>query len=303
MDFARRKFLGVSAATAALAATGTVAQPAMAASTSLTLKGIGYGDKSAADVAKINSLNPDWWYNWGQKRVTATKDSIKAEFVPMLYSDNPDRTAAFYADIAALKAESPRTVTAILGPNEPDWQGKNPDDTLKPAQMTPLEVLNIWKFIQDAGYALRKGSPANVSTRTVWMDQFMGAQKALDQTKESWERDFEVNFVATHIYQQPHAPTWLAKVDELYAKFNKPVWVTETCVHDFSANATTPNRYSREEVNQFIKDIWEGAKSRPWLERIAWHTRDITDPVGTTGALFNTNGTLTSTGVVWRDLA
>jgi hypothetical protein len=142
----------------------------------------------------------------------------------------------------------------------------------------------------------------------------MGAQKALDLYTQSWEREFEVNFVATHIYQQPHAPTWLSKVDALYAKFGKPVWVTETCVHDFLAKPeikdangvvtqeAVPNRYSRAEVEQFMRDIWAGAQTRPWLERIAWHTRDITDPIGVSGSLFNTNGSLTSTGVVWRDL-
>lgn len=263
----------------------------------MTLKGIGYGDDDAADVARINSLNPDWWYNWDQKRDFATKDTITAEFVPMLYSDSQVRLDAFAADIAALKAESPRTVTAILGPNEPDWVGS--DGSVK---MTPLEVLNVWHHIQDNGYALRKGSPATVSTTRTWLYQFMDAQKGLDQTKTSTARDFEVNFVAAHIYQQPHAGTWLSKVDALYAKFGKPVWVTETCVHDFDATDTVPNKYSRDEVNQFIKDIWAGAQSRPWLERIAWHTRDISDPVGTTGALFNSNGSLTSTGVVWRDL-
>jgi hypothetical protein len=163
-------------------------------------------------------------------------------------------------------------------------------------------VLNVWKYIQDNGYALRKGSPAAVSTRTIWMDQFMDAQRGLDQTKQSWERDFEVNFVACHIYQQPHVGTWLGKVDELYEKFGKPVWVTETCVHDFDATTVSNNRYSRSSVNAFIEGIWAGAQSRPWLERIAWHTRLITDPVGTTGALFNTDGSLTSTGQLWASL-
>lgn len=275
-----------------------------------TRKGIGYGDKLASDVNKINALGVDWWYNWGPRRIAATKDSVKAEFVPMLYSDSQTRLDSWAADIAALKAEVPKTITAVLGPNEPDWL----DDDGVP-KMTPFETLTMWRYLMESGYGLRKGSPANVSTRTIWMDQFLDAQAALDQTKQSWERDFEVNFVATHIYQQPHAGTWLDKVDELYDKFGKPVWVTETCVHDFSAKpeirdangvvlqAAVANRYTRAEVNEFIKEIWAASKTRPWLERIAWHTRDITDPVGVSGALFNTNGTLTGTGLTWRDLS
>jgi len=298
VELNRRTLLGLAGAGAVAGAT-TLAAPTLAqaaVSNTVTKKGFGYGDKTAADVAKLQSLNLDWWYNWGQKRVLGTKDNLP-EFVPMLYSDNPDRLLTFAADIKALKDESPRTVTAILGPNEPDWK-----DSAGAAKMTPLEVLNLWHYLQDNGFGLKKVSPANVSTRTLWQSQFQDAQKGLDQGKESWERDFEVNVVATHIYQQPHVGTWLTKVDELYAKYGKPVWVTETCVHDFSATATVPNRYSREEVNDFILGIWEGAASRPWLERIAWHTRVITDPVGTTGALFNTDGSLTSTGVLWASL-
>lgn len=295
MELNRRTLLGLGAAGATLAAASTLAAPAAQAAVvnTTTKKGIGYGDKTAADVAKIQSLKVDWWYNWGQKRVLGTKDNLP-EFVPMLYSNSQARLDTFAADIKALKDESPRTVTAILGPNEPDWGD--------PDKMSPLDVLNLWVYIQDNGYALRKGSPANVSTRTVWMDRFMGAQKALDQGQESWQRNFEVNFVATHIYQQPHVGTWLTKVDELWEKFGKPVWVTETCVHDFDASATVPNKYSRQSVNDFILGIWEGAASRPWLERIAWHTRPIEDPVGTTGALFNTDGSLTSTGSLWASL-
>ena len=267
----------------------------------MVLKGIGYGDKTAADVAKINSLNPDWWYNWGQKRVVATKDNTP-EFVPMLYSDNAERLAAFAADIKALKDESPRTITAILGPNEPDWEQTLPDGTKAPAKMTPLEVLNIWKYIQDNGYALRKGSPAPVSTSRIWMDRFMGAQKALDQGQESWNRDFEVNFVAVHIYQNPSVSTFFNKCKDVYAKYGKPVWVTETCVHDFDANTLAENKYSRTQVNDYMAAIFAGAADYPWLERIAWHTRAAGDPVGGTANLFNADGTLTSTGQLYASL-
>jgi len=273
----------------------------------LTLKGIGYKSDIDANVDRIKSLNPKWWYNWGQTRGAGTPDKISTEWIPMLYSDNPTRLAAWTADIQAEKALiSPAKIPAFLAFNEPDHPTQ--------ANMSPLEALNNWQPLMDNGWQIRKGSPANVSTVTEWADKFMGAQKALDLYTESWERDFEVNFVATHIYMNPDSKTWLSKVDALYAKFGKPVWVTETCVHDTLAkdavldaqgNVVTPavpNRYSRAQVEQFMRDIWAGAQSRPWLERIAWHTRDITDPIGTTGALFNTDGSLTSTGIVWRDI-
>lgn len=295
----------------------------------MTLKGIGYGDDNTTDIARINALNVKWWYNWDQKRKQGTKATIPTEFVPMLFSDSPTRLATFAADIAAHKAEVPKTITSILGPNEPDWFSDRQPNGVPNLKMTPLETLNMWEYIQDNGFGLRKGSPACVSPSRTWNDQFMYARDALDQTKSSTARDFEVNFVATHIYQGPIVNDFFKKVDSLYDRFGKPVWVTETCVHDtkahdeiwYEADGVTvkelprANQYSRAQVEDYMREIWAGAKTRPWLERIAWHTRNITDVVGVSGSLFNDsednigepsepgpNQSLTSTGVVWRDL-
>lgn len=273
----------------------------------MALKGIGYRSDTLANVARIKSLNPKWWYNWNQKRLMGTPDQISAEWIPMLYSDSSNRLPYFKADMDAEKALiAPAKIPAILGFNEPD----HPEQS----DMTPLEALNSWHFLMESGWQIRKGSPANVSTVTPWADKFMGAQKALDLYTQSWERDFEVNFIATHIYMNPDAGTWLRKVDDLYAKFGKPIWVTETCVHDSLAKdavkdaagniitPAVPNRYSRAQVEQFMRDIWAGVQTRSYVERVAWHTRDINDPIGVSGSLFNEDGTLTSTGVVWRDI-
>lgn len=270
----------------------------------MTLKGIGYTSaaltKAQSDagelpnVDRILSVNPKWWYNWGSDRKTGTPDVIPQEFVPMLYSDNAAKVAAWPSAIAYEKALVPKTITAVLGFNEPDHPLQS--------NMTALEALNGWKPLQDNGFGLLKGSPAAVGTTTEWMDQFMGAQKALDQTKQSWERDFEVNFVACHIYQGPVVSSFFNKVDALHTLFGKDVWVTETCVHDNAATTMAENQYSRAQVEQYMRDIWAGAQSRTWLKRIAWHTRSSTDPQGWSGSLFNADGSLTSTGIVWRDL-
>jgi hypothetical protein len=287
MDFARRKFLGVSAATAALAAIGTTAQPATAAITSSTLKGIGYGDKSDADVAKINSLNPDWWYNWNQKRFFGA-GTVTAPFVPMLWSDNQTRLDTLAADLDSLNMPH-----QILGFNEPDHP--------KQANMTTGDARRAWRDLEAAASVekLRIGSPAAISPDAWWMNRFM-----IDST-ELEDPDLKIDFVACHIYQDPSANNFFRKVDELHDRWGKPVWVTETAVADFSIPSDSPTlstRYTRSQVNQYIKDIWAGAQSRPWLERIAWKTRAATDPQMWFSALFNADGSLTGTGQTWRDL-
>lgn len=240
---------------------------------------MGYGCKTQAEVDSLKSLGLDWFYTWGPTANVATGQAGLGEFVPMLWSDNPTRTAALPGQLAALSPQASR----ILAYNEPDSSGQ--------ADMTPLDALWDWKNLAATG--LKIGSPAAVSTRTAWMDQFMGAAKALG---------IKLDFVACHIYQQPSVNTFLGKVDELHDKFGLPVWVTETAVHDFNADADTPNAYSRDQVNDYMRALWVEVQKRPWLERFAWKTRSTSDLVGGSSALFNSNGTLTSTGVTYRNL-
>lgn len=269
----------------------------------MALKGIGYKSDTLDNVNRIKSLNPKWWYNWNQIRLMGTLDQIPdAEWIPMLYSDTNSgshpRLDNFTADIkaekAALAAAGKPPLSAMLGFNEPD----HPDQ----ADMLPIEALNNWKPLMDNGFNVKKVSPVPTGFPSIWLDRFMDAQKALDQGQVSTARDFEVHYVALHIYGGINSTGWLQKCDDAFARYNKPIWVTETCVHDTAATTVAENRYSRAQVEQFMREIWAGAQTRPHIQRIAWHTRDITDPVGTSGSLFNSNGTLTSTGVVWRDL-
>lgn len=265
----------------------------------MTLKGLGYADKTIPDpnnpaitidgVARLRSLNLDWWYNWNQKRFEGTVLQQDPAFVPMLWSATQSRLDALAADLDALNMP-----TRILGFNEPDHAGQS--------DMTTGEARTAWRKLEAAAAVegLKIGSPATISPDAWWMNRFM-----IDST-ELETPDLKIDFVACHIYQNPSANTFFAKVDALHDRWGKPVWVTETAVADFTAptgiGTAKSARYTRSEVNAYMQEIWAGAKSRPWLERIAWKTRNVNDNQMWFSALFNEDGSLTGTGQTYRDL-
>lgn len=303
----RRNFLklplaagaGILAANSLQLGTGLGLETAHAAEWRYPLKGIGYADRVMADPnnpqytidgwKRIQSLNPQWWYNWNQKRYDGMGNGLGSKFVPMLYSDSPQRLANLRADLASCNMP-----TRILGFNEPDLKGQ--------AEMTTSEARKLWrKLEEEAGVEnLRIGSPATISPNAWWMNRFMEDATALE------EPDLKIDFVACHIYQNPDVNTFLRKIDELHARWGKPVWVTETAVHDFRVasgiGGYKSERYSREQVNEYMGDLWYELQKRPWLERFAWKTRNVNDNQGWFSSLFNEDGSLTSTGIKYRDL-
>jgi hypothetical protein len=245
------------------------------------MKGLCNGMKTQTDIDHLNTINPDWFYTYSNTMNLATTQNMPWQgqrFVPMMWSDNPTRVAQIPAVIAA-----PDTPDHILGFNEPDSSSQ--------ANMTVDEALTLWPQLEAMG--LRLGSPACTGTRTQWFADFMAGVAAQGR---------RVDFIACHIYQQPSVSTFIGKIDELWNLYQRPVWVTEFAVYDFNASSTVPNAYTRAQVNTFMQAVIPEMRKRPWLERFAWHGRTISDPVGGISSLYNDDGTLTSTGIIYRDI-
>lgn len=249
------------------------------------LKGFGYGCKTDAQVAQLKALNLDWFYTWDSVRNKATTAAgVTAEFVPMLWSDkgNPDRITRLPGDLAAL---SPKA-THLLGFNEPDHASQ--------ANMSTGDARRAWHHLEATG--LRLGSPVTIAPDVWWMNRFM-----IDST-ELENPDLKIDVVTCHIYQNPHVNTFLSKIDALHERWGKPVWVTETGVADWDAKVYGENKYGRTQINEYLAALWPELQKRPWLERFAWKTREALDPQMGTGALFHTDGTLTTTGQLYASL-
>lgn len=276
----RRNFLKLPlAAGAAILATGALgAQPATASTVPthpIALKGFGYGSSSGdGALGRLTSLNTQWNYSWSAKyQLTPTN------YIPMIRdTDYIDK------DIANIKLQLPLTKAKnLLGFNEPDLASQ--------ANMSVDEAINLWPKLQATG--LRLGSPATIKPNAKWMDEFM--------TKAQLKR-LRIDFVTMHCYQWPDTEDFLRKLDLLHEKWGLPVWVTEYAVADFSATSLSNNRYSRTDVNTYMKETVQGMRERPWVERFAWKTRAASDPKMGTSALFDHRGWRTSTGKLYASL-
>lgn len=274
----RRDFLKLPLAIsgAVLAANAIGIQPANAATGARipAIKGLGFGGTTTADLAKLKALKLQWHYNW-----QASYPLMPTTYIPMIRDTRKlDRDFRdFTAQLPVTKAKN------LLGFNEPDHTGQ--------ANMTVDQAIALWPRLEATG--LRLGSPATISPNAEWMNSFMTKAR---------QKGLRIDFVTMHCYQWPKASSFFTKLDTLHDKWGLPIWVTEYAVADWNATATRPSIYSRAETNEYMQETVEGMKKRPYVERFAWKTRDISDPKMGKSALFHTNGSLTTTGQLYASL-
>jgi Glycosyl hydrolase catalytic core len=282
----RRMFLTIPLA--ALTAPGALlavnAAPAEAASAPAAyvyrrraLKGAAHGGKTALALKQIKSLNVDWYYSWGSTYTVTTRPG----FVPMVRNA---KTLLEQNAVGYVTSQIPETrARNLLGFNEPDHRAQ--------ANMSVDRAIQLWPRLQSTG--LRLGSPATINVTSRWLDQFMTRAK---------KAHLRVDFMTMHSYTAPNAESFLAKVNYLHEKYERPIWVTEFAVADWSATASRPSRYSGLETRRFMKQAVAGMRAMPFVERFAWKTRAPFDPVMGASALYHSDGRLTATGRLYARL-
>lgn len=159
--------------------------------------------------------------------------------------------------------------------NEPD----RPDQS----NVTVNEAVTIW----NSANATLKGSPATAANplKSPWFTEFMTLTKP--------------DFICIHWYGPPRPESLLKIVDGLYAKYSLPIWITEFAVAQWD---TTKPVYTIEQVSEFIRNVIPELEKRDYVERYAWKTRDTTDFVMGTSALFDSVGNLTEIGKLYSQI-
>ena len=198
--------------------------------------------------------------NWYYNWGPAETPGVNIPFVPMVWGKKPVNLA--------LKAP------IILGFNEPDGAAQS--------NLTPDHALSLWSGVVSNG--LRVGSPAtaeNPATGT-WLNSFKGGY----------------DFVCVHWYAPPNPAGFLKFIDAVYAKFNKPIWITEFAVADWKGTLNlTP-----AQVLTFMEAVIPELEKRDYVERYAWKTRTVSDPALGASAIFNDDGSLTTLGQYYSTL-
>lgn len=226
--------------------------PADAQTAASRKKGVGLAERHGLGTSQLEALNVGWYYNWGSE--TALKTT--AQFVPMIFSVK--RIGAL------IKGDT------VLGYNEPDHE--------KQSNIPVKEALAHWPTIE--GKAKNVGAPATAGNplKSEWLQEFMkGSPK--------------VTFITVHWYKGADAKHFIRDMEEIHAKFGKPIWVTEFAPQTAGSSEKEPNKFSQAQVSQFISETIRWMEATPWLERYAWH-----DSKAGTSALFDKAGALTETG-------
>jgi hypothetical protein len=230
----------------------------------MTKKGAVLSSTDPKIAPKIRSLNPNWYYTWGPTAVSGLED---LPFTSMCWGSHS----------APQKGVN---VPVLLGFNEPDRTDQS--------NISPAEAQSLWPLLMAPGRRL--GSPAtsaNPSKAGSWLEQFMAGGP-------------QVDFVCVHWYAPPNVDSFLKQIDAIYAKYQKPIWVTEFAVADWTGKY--PGGYDVNLVQDFMKGACAGLESRDFVERYTWKTRTLADTNLGTSSLFNDDGTLTALGAIYAAL-
>lgn len=282
----RRHFLTLPLAAAVAAATAScTAEPPIGGGTNSAnntpspgaRKGVGLSVGKKYKIQQLDSLNVNWFYNWGANYPAARPSP---EFVPMIWGRESLRQNA----IDEVQSELELTKTSnLLGFNEPD----HPEQS----DMSVDSAIKNWPQLEETG--LRLGSPGAVDALGDWLRRFM------DQAAS---KDLRVDFIAMHSYPPPDSESFLKSVERVHDTYGKPIWITEYAVADWTATAKSPTRYTESEIMAFMQDTADGLRAMPFVERFAWKTRVENDPVMGASALFRDDGSLSPTGELYRSL-
>lgn len=239
-------------------------------------KGVAFTNRAEAWSHKTSQMKAHWMYSWGN----VLRDEIpeNVEFVPMFWGrgsvndDNINR-------VKELVAEG--KVKYILGFNEPDGASQ--------ANMTVDEAIELWPRLEEIGVPI--GSPATVSPDNDWMVEFMQRADAAG---------LRVDFITVHHYGGLSVPNFISKLGRTYRAYGeRPLWITEFAVADWSANSRSSNRNSPAEVIDFMNEVLPALDEIEFVHRYAWFSG--TNAPLFTSALFDDDNQITDVGTFYAN--
>ena len=231
----------------------------------------------------VNNLKISWGYGWIEDPNSIfTDENLQVpsglDLVPLIA-----RTAGATSSVFdVIKSQS--NYKAILGPNEPDINEKDPQATAK-----------IWPQFVATG--LRVGSPAPAHTTLEsgdWFVEFMSAIAAAGS---------HVDFIALHSYGQQFdnvagsVAEIKSYIEAVYAKYQLPIWLTETAMATWEGsncwtNGCYPDEATQAEFASAVVQMLEGLDGG-LLERYSYFEVGGEAP---SNLCDNNSGALTSAG-------
>jgi len=249
--------------------------PAPSAAPRSAKKGLGaWSAETTPD--ELSQLGLSWYYDWRPFPKTGPVPGV--EFVPMFWNGvdvTPENIEGILAGGAA----------HILGFNEPDLQGQS--------NMTHEECLELWPRLMALDKPL--GSPAPAQYK--WLDGFI---------PEAIRRGYRVDFICLHRYPDISNPAAISDVEgmirETYAKYNLPIWLTESGAADVTAwkqpQMATPTPAMAQ---AYVKGLVAMLERLPFVHRYAWFADRVDNEYGLGSICHPHSPGLTLMGEIYRD--
>lgn len=256
----------------------------------VTKKGICVNTRDMGAAVDPADLNLGWYYSWGRQSFKESEYQntkfYDLEFVPMVWGEPNVSFSRIFEDAQA------QDYKYMLAYNEPDLSA----EANVPADTMALRWRN--GFMKYKGN-MRLGSPApstaNVPVESKWWEEYWWSLTSSERSNTS--------FIAFHRYCEKYnaesAYDFLMLIDETYAKYKKPIWVTEFAV--WNTNKNNPTEYNN--AKEFMKIVCKGLNERSYVERYSWFSPSYTSGDATGSALFDyATGQLSEIGKIYAQI-
>jgi hypothetical protein len=147
----------------------------------------------------------------------------------------------------------------------------------------------LWPKLEEIGVPL--GSPATVNPNNTWMQEFM---------KKALTLGLRIDFIAVHHYGGSDAINFIDKLKTTHDAYNRPIWVTEFAVADWSATTPLGNKYNEASVIAFMQEAIKAMDNIDWVQRYAWF--DGKNAALYTSALFDSDDKITTLGKLYSGI-
>ena len=312
MSITRRKFLIAGAATVAASILGPKADGMASAEgarrmaaprtrTRSTKKGL-------AGIAPLNSkLVTSWYYDWQLHPATHGMPSADPAilFYPMCWGWRPARPAGATstnsqkpASSAAADNSSPEGLMHLKAQNPKVLFGFNEPDHVDQSNLSVEAAVKAWPSLQ--GVAQELVGPSCANPMGDWMAKFV---------PEIERQNLQMDALGFHSYGSPAVEPFVNKLEAFYARYKRPVWVTEFAVADWAAkDGKALNRYSVEQVAEFMQGACAYMDKTPWIKGYAWfpaagkHAAKGGNGPLTTSMLYKPDGSLNQLGHLYNSL-
>jgi len=230
-----------------------------------------------------NAHNADWAYNWGVEpdNNPFSVDVANYEFVPMIWSPNIGGTNinGNIDKVLALESNFGVHVDYVLGFNEPELPTQS--------NVSVESALENWKIMTDrfSGTDIKLVSPAVSGGGAIrvndpnrpdgWLTEFMDEVENRNADADP-DNDLQVDVIAYHFYSvafngTSEANKLIAQIDDLWARYRRPIWITEFAGTSFSLDNPVHSVEERTAFNrEFLDALIPQFDARDYVERVSW---------------------------------